>query len=291
MFRLAPKATGIPASLSITLAIMLRLKYTTSDGTEAVFDLDELPAVLGRHPRAALVIDNPGVSREHARLFKRGEAVLLADLNSSNGTYLNGKKVSHAELKSGDEIRLGRAVLTVESCGAGDSVEPAIEPALGPAAETTAEPTPEPALPAARDRPTPSGPEIFDIDDVEDGALPAAEPARIEGAPRRAPPAQRPRPATASPTALRGSGVGGLDGIRVKDGLLQYNKISADKKASLLRSEFVQHHPFFRTAAIVIMLALAVGSFFIFKWLTEKAVPAPWEGNQESIESEMDEDF
>ncbi len=235
---------------------MLRLKYTTKDGTETLFDLNALPAVLGRHPSAAVVIDNPGVSREHARLFKRGEAVLLADLNSSNGTYLNGKKVSRAELKAGDEIRLGRAVLIVEKCG-----------------------TEKPA-----------GPEIFYIDsvDVFDSvdAPPAAEPARIEPAARRAPPVQSTRPAPDTQRAIRSS-----DGVRVKDGLLQYHKISSDKKAGLMGSEFVQHHPFFRVVAIVVMLAVAAGFFFLFKWLTEKTVPAPWEGNQESIESEMDEDF
>ena len=261
---------------------MLRLKYTPSDGTERVHDFDTLPAVLGRHPRADLVIDNPGVSREHARLFQRGEAVLLADLNSSNGTFLNGKKVSRAELKAGDEIRLGRALLIVESCGAGRQAPPVVEPPRPATAEPIA------SEPIASE---PSGPEIFDIDDGGDGSsgvdtLPAAKPAGAEAAAGRARPPHPARPAPDAQQTVRRT-----EGVKVKDGLLQYHKISSHKKAGLLRSEFVQHHPLFRVVAIVVMLAVAAGCFLLFKWLTETTVPATWEENPESIETGIDEEF
>ena len=259
---------------------MLRLKYKLGDGTEAAADIDELPANLGRHPRSSVVVDHPGVSREHARLFEREGAILIADLNSSNGTFLNGEKVSRAALKAGDEIRLGKAVLSVEKCEPKGSALPAPS---GADAHPDTEPVP------VQEKDPPSEPDIFDIDGADifdDDAPPAAEPTRVE--PWALPPAaaRRPKPAPPPPTVRRGAG-----GVQVRDGLLQYHKISADRKAGLLRSEFVQHHPFFRVAAIIVMLALAAGIFFLFKWLTEKTVPAPGIENQDSIEIEMDEQF
>ena len=56
------------------------------------------------------VVDN-AASKRHARIARAGEKFLLADLNSTNGTYLNAQKVTDViELKEGDEIRIGHAV-------------------------------------------------------------------------------------------------------------------------------------------------------------------------------------
>jgi signal transduction histidine kinase/ActR/RegA family two-component response regulator len=74
-------------------------------------------ATIGRSPEATVMIDDPGVSRLHARI-RRGTLGLfeLEDLNSKNGTFVNGARVEHALLKLGDKIRLGpRIVLTLAS--------------------------------------------------------------------------------------------------------------------------------------------------------------------------------
>jgi len=64
--------------------------------------------ILGReHPSADLVIPDPGVSRRHARLLREKGTVILEDLGSSNGTYVNGRRVMEAEVAAGDEIELG----------------------------------------------------------------------------------------------------------------------------------------------------------------------------------------
>jgi len=67
--------------------------------------------VIGRSPDATIQCDVTGVSRHHARIvFADGEAT-LEDLESKNGTYLQGRRITSARLTDGDEIRLGKAQL------------------------------------------------------------------------------------------------------------------------------------------------------------------------------------
>jgi pSer/pThr/pTyr-binding forkhead associated (FHA) protein len=63
---------------------------------------------LGRRPYNDIVIDNLAVSGEHAVLQMTGSDVVLEDLNSTNGTYVNGKAVKKQQLQSGDAIEIGK---------------------------------------------------------------------------------------------------------------------------------------------------------------------------------------
>ncbi len=64
--------------------------------------------VIGRAPDCNLRLRSEDVSRHHCTLRVTGGEVLLLDLGSSNGTYLNGQRVrSQSRLKSGDEIAIG----------------------------------------------------------------------------------------------------------------------------------------------------------------------------------------
>lgn len=63
---------------------------------------------LGRRPYNDIVIDNLAVSGEHAVLQMTGGEVLLEDLNSTNGTYLNGKAIKKQQLQNGDSIEIGK---------------------------------------------------------------------------------------------------------------------------------------------------------------------------------------
>ena len=67
--------------------------------------------VIGRAPDAAIQCDVTGVSRHHARIVMANGSATLEDLDSKNGTFLNGKRVSSVPLSDGDEIRLGKATL------------------------------------------------------------------------------------------------------------------------------------------------------------------------------------
>lgn len=63
---------------------------------------------LGRRPYNDVVIDNLAVSGEHAALQMNGSEVVLEDLNSTNGTYVNGKAVKKQALQNGDTIEVGK---------------------------------------------------------------------------------------------------------------------------------------------------------------------------------------
>jgi pSer/pThr/pTyr-binding forkhead associated (FHA) protein len=63
---------------------------------------------LGRRPYNDVVIDNLAVSGEHAALQMTGSEVTLEDLNSTNGTYVNGKAVKKQLLQNGDTIEVGK---------------------------------------------------------------------------------------------------------------------------------------------------------------------------------------
>jgi pSer/pThr/pTyr-binding forkhead associated (FHA) protein len=62
---------------------------------------------IGRAPLNQIVIDHPTVSGQHAVLLRVGDSYSLKDLNSTNGTQINGVFVTDAELKDGDTIRFG----------------------------------------------------------------------------------------------------------------------------------------------------------------------------------------
>jgi pSer/pThr/pTyr-binding forkhead associated (FHA) protein len=69
---------------------------------------------VGRAPRADFVLDRALVSRLHCRLTAGDEQLEVEDLSSTNGTFVNGKRIKRAELASGDRLRLGRVELTVK---------------------------------------------------------------------------------------------------------------------------------------------------------------------------------
>ena len=73
---------------------------------------------LGRAPRADFVVDAALVSRVHCRftLNDRGE-LELEDLGSTNGTFVNGRKVTKLLLSDGDKLTIGRMEFVVNSAG------------------------------------------------------------------------------------------------------------------------------------------------------------------------------
>ncbi|HLX64727.1 MAG TPA: FHA domain-containing protein [Planctomycetota bacterium] len=75
---------------------------------EKTYTLDKSRLVVGREPKCDIQIDNLGISREHCAFSQRGEAYLIQDLNSSNGTYVNGKKITEHFLNNDDEIIIGK---------------------------------------------------------------------------------------------------------------------------------------------------------------------------------------
>jgi hypothetical protein len=81
------------------------------EGKEASYPLTGDAYTLGRHRNNDIVISDAKVSSFHARIDRSPEGYVLVDLNSRNGSFVNGKRVATAVLKAGDELRLGAARL------------------------------------------------------------------------------------------------------------------------------------------------------------------------------------
>jgi pSer/pThr/pTyr-binding forkhead associated (FHA) protein len=69
---------------------------------------------IGRNQSNQIVIDHSTVSAQHALLLRVGDSYWLKDLNSTNGTQINGVFVTEAQLKDGDTIQFGSATAVFE---------------------------------------------------------------------------------------------------------------------------------------------------------------------------------
>lgn len=81
--------------------------------------LSGAPIRIGRAPECELVLKDSRVSRRHARLHARDGVLVLTDLGSTNGTRVNGHRVTEMVLGAGDRIHIGDTSLVVEAAPAG----------------------------------------------------------------------------------------------------------------------------------------------------------------------------
>lgn len=96
---------------------------------------------LGRRPYNDIVIDNLAVSGEHAVLQMTGGEVFLEDLNSTNGTYLNGKAVKKQQLQNGDSIEIGKYKIKFVGDGEADNFDKTMVVKARPASSPQSVPT------------------------------------------------------------------------------------------------------------------------------------------------------
>ncbi len=73
------------------------------------------PMRIGRAPECELVLKDSRVSRRHARLHARDGVLVLADLGSTNGTRVNGNRITEVVLGEGDRIQIGETSLVVQA--------------------------------------------------------------------------------------------------------------------------------------------------------------------------------
>ncbi len=74
------------------------------------FPIPEEGLIIGRDPNQAdLVIQNRYVSKAHARIMPKGDEYLLIDLASTNGTFVNGERITEKKVKGDEEILLGKS--------------------------------------------------------------------------------------------------------------------------------------------------------------------------------------
>lgn len=86
-----------------------------------VFDLPALNELtVGRGVGNELVLDDPSMSRKHSKIKRLGGGrIEIEDLNSANGTYINGRKISSAQAGPGDTVRFGEVMFRLDGGGGG----------------------------------------------------------------------------------------------------------------------------------------------------------------------------
>jgi pSer/pThr/pTyr-binding forkhead associated (FHA) protein len=85
---------------------MLVVKRGSDEGVRFVLESDVTSA--GRHPESDIFLDDITVSRRHAEFVTRDQITTVRDVGSLNGTYVNRERIDEAQLKSGDEVQIGK---------------------------------------------------------------------------------------------------------------------------------------------------------------------------------------
>lgn len=109
----AQKVRGVISTIAADCLATLTVNLK-GDG-DKIYSLEKQRLVVGRDAKCDIQLDNLAVSREHCAFSRRGEAHVVQDLNSANGTYVNGKKVNEHFLNDGDEIFVGQFKLLFKS--------------------------------------------------------------------------------------------------------------------------------------------------------------------------------
>ncbi len=91
-----------------------RVLFVRSDSQQGQeFEVGDV-VVMGRSDETDVVLDDPYASDFHLRLVSQESGMVLHDLGSTNGTYVNGRRVSApTELKRGDSIQVGKTVMEI----------------------------------------------------------------------------------------------------------------------------------------------------------------------------------
>ncbi len=84
-----------------------------TDGSRIVLGNETVE--IGRLPECSIALSDPNVSRRHAEIRRRGSDVVVTDLQSTNGTRVNGVPVRERVLEDGDEITVGTTAIRFES--------------------------------------------------------------------------------------------------------------------------------------------------------------------------------
>jgi pSer/pThr/pTyr-binding forkhead associated (FHA) protein len=94
---------------------MPKLVLLSAGMTGRTHDLKVDKTTIGRVEDNTFPIAEPSVSSHHCEVLLRGNDVIVKDLNSTNGTFINGEKISEAPLKPGQILRLGQVEIRLET--------------------------------------------------------------------------------------------------------------------------------------------------------------------------------
>lgn len=162
---------------------MFSIIISEKGGAERTEGFDKSEINVGRVQGNDLVLPKGNVSKHHARLLFRDGRFIVTDLKSTNGTYVNGRKIAQATIvREGDKIYIGDFVLRLESASAVAEPSPPPPPPEeeSPSQEPEASESPKPAVPAVVTMKAPS---------IPPGApAPRPQPSNVTNAPPPLPP-------------------------------------------------------------------------------------------------------
>jgi two-component system, cell cycle response regulator len=105
--KISERPVGKDACLVVIYGLELGRKY----------NLDTTNVVIGRSSKSEIQIDQESVSRNHAKIINTGKSIILRDLGSTNGTYVNDQLIDEYVLRDGDFIKIGRTIFKFLSGG------------------------------------------------------------------------------------------------------------------------------------------------------------------------------
>jgi len=88
-----------------------RLQIVAGPDTGKILYIEDPIIVLGREDDCHLILDDPRVSNRHAMVYFAGGEFRARDLNSTNGSLLNGSALTECAMADGDDLRVGKTVV------------------------------------------------------------------------------------------------------------------------------------------------------------------------------------
>ena len=143
---------------------MAKLVVLTQSMAGRSVELTAERTTIGRVEENAFQIAEPSVSSRHAEILLRGSDIVVKDLGSTNGTFINGEKITEAVLKPGQTLRFGNIELKLDVPGAPSA--PAAAPSAAPASTPAA---PAPASSQPKKEPAKAAKGGVSMSDLESG--------------------------------------------------------------------------------------------------------------------------
>ncbi len=171
---------------------MFAVTVSEKDGPQSTYSFDKTEVSIGRVKGNDIVLPKGNVSKRHSRIVVKDGKFIVVDLKSTNGTYVNGRKITSPQvIKTNDKVYIGDFVLNIqESAAAGAAPDAPAMPGPGPGIQEMNAPAPPPSLagqgPSAPISPRQSSP-----------AMPQAAPLPPAAVPKPAPPPKPAKPAPA----------------------------------------------------------------------------------------------
>ncbi len=192
---------------------MFAVVITEKGGAQRRMEFDKNEVTIGRVQGNDIILPKGNVSKRHSRIVLKDNRFIVVDLKSTNGTYVNGRKItSPLVVKPGDKVYIGDFIMTVEGLdgdvasasmapqpmGAGGP-PPMPQPSGPPMGSPPPMPAPQPSAPPPMPAPQPSGPPPMPQPMAQPAPQPAPQPMAPQPmAPQPAPmPAPQPAPAPA----------------------------------------------------------------------------------------------